>query len=193
LPRVAIGLALTFALVIVVFHVLRPEVDPLARGISRYAVGRYGEAFNAVSLVLAFAFVVTGFAFRQAAPDSGTPGVYLLWLGAAGMVFAAVFPLRAVDSMASENLPHQTGGMIFFLAAAAAPVILSRAVGRHGALAWAIVAATAVFFVSVGVPALTGIRGLLQRVCFGAIVAWLIAANAALDRLSFVGRSGDNP
>jgi hypothetical protein len=188
MPRVAIGLAITFALVIVVFHFLRPDVDPLARGVSRYAVGRYGEVFNAVSLVLSFAFVVTGFGFRQAAPDSGALGVYLLWLGAAGMVVAAVFPLRAVDSMAGVNLPHQAGGMIFFLAAAAAPLVLSRAVGRHAALAWCIVAATAVFFVSIGVPALTGVRGLLQRVCFGTIVAWLIAANAALDQLSFIGR-----
>ena len=187
MPRVAIGLAITFALVIVVFHVLRPDVDPLARGVSRYAVGRYGQVFNAVSLALAFAFVVTGFAFRQAAPDSGTLGVYLLWLGAAGMVFVAVFPLRAEDSMAVENLPHQAGGMIFFLAAAVAPVLLSRAVGRHAVLAWGIVVATAVFFVSVGVPALTGIRGLLQRVCFVTIVAWLIAANAALDRLRTSG------
>ena len=169
MPRVAIGLAIAFALVIVVFHVLRPDVDPLARGVSRYAVGRYGEVFNAVSLVLAFAFVVTGFGFRQAAPDSGTLGVYLLWLGAAGMVFVAVFPLRAVDPMASENLPHQIGGMVFFVAAAAAPVLLSRAVGRHAALAWGAVAATAVFFLSVGIPALAGIRGLLQRVCFAAI------------------------
>ena len=183
----AIGLAIAFALVIVVFHVLRPDVDPLARGVSRYAVGRYGEVFNAVSLVLAFAFVVTGFGFRQAAPDSGALGVYLLWLGAAGMAFAAVFPLRAVDSMASENLPHQLGGMIFFLAAAAAPVLLSRAVGRHAAFAWGIVAATAVFFLSVGIPALAGIRGLLQRLCFVTIVAWLIAANATLDRLRTSG------
>ena len=103
------------------------------------------------------------------------------------MAVAAVFPLRAVDSMASENLPHQLGGMIFFLAAAAAPVLLSRAVGRHAALAWGIVAATAVFFLSVGIPALAGIRGLLQRLCFVTIVAWLIAANATLDRLRTSG------
>jgi Protein of unknown function (DUF998) len=181
MPRVAIGLAIAFALVIAVFHFLRPDVDPLARGVSRYAVGRYGDVFNAVSLALALAFVVTGFGFRQAAPGSGALGVYLLWLGAAGMVFVAVFPLRAEDSMAVENLPHQVGGMIFFLAAAAAAVLLSRAVGRHSALAWGVVAATAVFFVSVGVPALTGISGLLQRVVFATIVAWLVLANSALE------------
>jgi hypothetical protein len=44
MPRVAIGLAIAFALVIVVFHVVRPDVDPLARGVSRYAVGRHGGA-----------------------------------------------------------------------------------------------------------------------------------------------------
>jgi hypothetical membrane protein len=181
MTRLAISLAIAFALVIVLFHFLRPDIDPLARGVSRYAVGRYGEAFNVVSLVLALSFVVTGFGVRQAAPGARTLGVYLLWLSAAGMVLVAVFPLTAVDSMATENLPHQIGGMVFFVAAAAAMVLLSRALGRHAALAWGVVAATAVFFLSVGVPPLAGIRGLLQRACFATIVAWLILANAALD------------
>jgi hypothetical protein len=180
MPRAAIGLAIAFALVIVVFHLLRPDVDPLARGVSRYAVGRYGEAFNAASLLLGCALVATGFGFRRAAPDSGTLGIYLLWLSAAGIAMSAAFPLRALDSMAVENLPHQVGGMIFFPAAAAAAVLLSRATGRHAALAWASVAAVTVFFLSVAVPALAPIRGLLQRACFGAIVAWLVAANASL-------------
>src|SRR6185503_4936456 len=139
MPRVAIGLALAFALLIVVFHFLRPDVDPLARGVSRYGVGRYGELFNAVSLVLALSFVVTGLGVREAAPGTGTAGVYLLWLSAAGMALVALFPLKAVDSMAAENLPHQIGGMVFFVSAAAAIVLLSRALGRHTALAWGVV------------------------------------------------------
>jgi hypothetical membrane protein len=182
MPRVAIGFAIAFALVIVVFHFLRPDVDPLTRGVSRYAVGRYGEAFNAASLMLAVALVATGLGFRRAAPDSGTAGVYLLWLSAVGIALAGAFPLRAVDSMAAENLPHQLGGVVFFPAFVAAAVLLSRATGRHEALAWAAVAAVTVFFLSVGAPALqlTAVRGLLQRACFGAILAWLVLANASL-------------
>jgi hypothetical membrane protein len=184
MPRVAIGLAIAFALVIVVFHFLRPDVDPLMRGVSRYAVGRYGQAFNAASLILGVALVATGFGFRRIAPDSGTVGVYLLWLSAAGIALAGAFPLRAVDSMAAENLPPQAGGVLFFPAAAAAAVLLSRATGRHEALAWATVAAVTVFFLSVGVPALqlTAVRGLLQRACFVAILSWLVLANAAVDQ-----------
>lgn len=193
MPRVAIGLTIAFVLVIAVFHVLRPDVDPYARGVSRYAVGPYGEAFNVASLVLAVALVATGFGFRQAAPAPGTLGVYLLWLSAAGIAVAAAFPLRAVESLAAVNLPHQAGGMIFFPAAAAAALVLSGATGRHTALAWGVVFAVAVFSLSVGVPALTAIRGLLQRICFGTIVAWLIVANAALDRLSLAGRPGASP
>ena len=106
MPRAAIALAIAFALVIVVFHVIRPDVDPLARGVSRYAVGPYGAIFNIVSLVLALSFVVTGFGVRQAAADTGTLGVYLLWLSAAGMVLVAFFPLRAMDPMAAYVYGH---------------------------------------------------------------------------------------
>jgi hypothetical protein len=178
-PRLAIGMAVAFAVTVVILHLVRTDVDPLARGVSRYAVGPYGSIVNVVFLSLAVALIATGVGFRSR-PDVSAAGVYLLWLSAAGIALSALFPLRAVDSMAIENLPHQLGGAIFFPAAAAAAVLLSRAAARDTTLPWLTVAAVAVFFVSLAVPArhLTAIRGLLQRLCFAAIVAWVIVANA---------------
>jgi hypothetical membrane protein len=179
-PRVAIGLAVVFALTVVTLHVVRTDVDPLARGVSRYAVGSYGYVVNGAFLILALALVETGRSFRRDAPNVGTIGVWLLWASAAGMALVALFPLTSADSTGAENLPHQIGGMIFFLAAAAGTVAMSRATGRLTVLAWSITAAVTVYFLSIGVRplGLTGIRGLLQRACFAAIVAWLILVNA---------------
>ena len=184
MPRLAIGMAAAFALTVVVLHFVRTDVDPLARGVSRYAVGEYGSLVNVVFLSLAVALVATGIGFRASLSQAQQAGVYLLWLGAAGIALSGLFPLRAADSTARENLPHQVGGMIFFPAVAAGAVLLSRATGRDTTLAWITVAAVTVFFVSVGVPALglTPIRGLLQRICFAAIVTWLIVANVDILR-----------
>jgi hypothetical membrane protein len=177
--RVAIGLATAFVLTVVTLHFLRTDVDPLARGVSRYAVGEYGYAVNAAFILLAGAVAVTGLGLRGTAPPVGAAGIYLLWLAAAGMALVAIFPLRSADSAATENLPHQLGGMVFFLAAAAGAVVVSRATRRHTMLGWTAAAVVTVYFLSIGVPALrlTEVRGFLQRVCFAAIVAWLILAN----------------
>jgi hypothetical protein len=174
-------MAATFVLTVVTLHFLRTDVDPLARGVSRYAVGEYGPIVNIVFLSLGAALAATGLGFR-ATPRAGQTGVYLLWLSAAGIALTALFPLRSADSAAPVNLPHQVAGMIFFPAAAAGAVVLSRGTNRK-TLAWVTAAAVTIYFLSIGVPALglTAVRGLLQRVCFAAIVTWLILANVALD------------
>jgi hypothetical protein len=181
-PRLAIAMAAAFALTVVVLHFVRTDVDPLARGVSRYAVGDYGSIVNVVFLSLGGALAATGMGFRATTPRAGQAGVYLLWLGAAGIALSALFPLRSADSTAAVNLPHQIGGMIFFPAAAAGAVVLSRGTNRT-TLAWVTVAVVTIYFLSIGVPplGLTAVRGLLQRICFAAIVTWLILANGALD------------
>ncbi|SRR6266540_5355816 len=180
--RLAIGMAAAFVFAVLTLHVLRTDVNPLARGVSRYAVGEYGYVVNVAFLLLAAALVATGIGFRDG-PQAGRAGVWLLWLGAAGMVAVAIFPARAADSAAMANLPHQVGGMVFFVASAAGAVLLSRATTRDTVPAWATAAAVTVYFLSIGVPALrlAAVRGLLQRVCFAAIVIWVIRANVALD------------
>src|SRR5712671_1500513 len=95
-----------FVVTVVMLHVLRTDVDPLARGVSRYAVGEYGYAANAAFLLLAGALAVTGLGFRGTVPPVGAAGICLLWLAATGMALVAIFPLRSADSAATENLPH---------------------------------------------------------------------------------------
>ena len=185
MPRLAIGMAAVFALTVVVLHFVRTDVDPLSRGVSRYAVGDYGSIVNVVFLSLGVALAATGSGFRANAPGASPGGIYLLWLGAAGIAFVAFFPLRSADSTATENLPHQLGGMLFFVAAAAGIVLLSRGTKRSR-LGWFTAAAVTLYFLSIGVPALglTAVRGLIQRACFAAIVTWLILANLPILRES---------
>jgi hypothetical membrane protein len=176
-------MAVAFVVAVVALHVVRTDVNPLTQGVSRDAVGEYGGVVNAAFLILAAAFVATGLGFRRAAPAMGAAGIWLLWMSGAGMALVAIFPVRAADPVALENLPHQAGGMVFFLAAAAGAVVLSRATRRQTVPGWSVAAAVTVYFLSIGVPglALTGVRGLLQRVCFAAIVTWLARANTAID------------
>lgn len=60
LAALGILVATTAFLAIVTWlHAVRPDVDPLRRGVSRYAAGEHGYAVSAAFLMLALALVLS--------------------------------------------------------------------------------------------------------------------------------------
>jgi Protein of unknown function (DUF998) len=158
-------LALGSVVMVVVLHFTRPDVSPLMRGISRYASGRTLVPMTAAFLMLAGAFGVAAWTTRS----------WLLGIAAIAQAAVAAFPDSGVPP--DRSLPHTVFGAVFFVTAVAGLYTSHR---WPSPFAWLPVLALLLFFASVaGVPLLARIPGLLQRVCFVAIAASLIAIRAA--------------
>lgn len=174
-------------------HIARPDVDPMARGISRYAIGPHGSAISMAFAMLAFAIGIAAWLLdRPAQAGAFRWHARCLWCAVAGLLVVIVWPLRSPSAGTAEDWLHQGGGAVFFAATAAGvqaiPKWLARAngLGALAALARACslmsVVTVVVFFVSAMAPgtSLEAIRGLLQRGCFASLSGCLTVLGLGL-------------
>lgn len=91
---VAIGaVAVAFALLIVL-HLLQPELSPATSVVSQYALGAGGWIMAVVFAALGASCLATAAALRvQVRSGAGVAGLVLLVVAAIGLVLAAIFPL----------------------------------------------------------------------------------------------------
>jgi hypothetical protein len=188
-----LGATGAFIGIVVWLHLVRPDVSPMARGISRYAVGPYGSAISVAFVVLAFAVGIAAWLLGR----PGEAGAFRrhaqwLWVAVAGLLVVIVWPLRSPRAGTVEYWLHQGGGAVFFAAAAAGvqaiPQWLRRANGPDAlavvarACSLATVVSVVVFFCSVMATgtSLDEIRGMLQRGCFAALSGCLAVLGLGL-------------
>ena len=176
----AIAGFLTFVTVTVVFLVLRPDLDPLHRVMSNYAVGR-----NGLLMELAFIAAATGaiaVAVLVLRSDwSGRrarAGWLLLLVAGLGLVVAAVFPTDvnpADEPVTTTGHIHVAAGVITFIALAVAGMTVSAVVwrGRAAAVAAFVIGLA---FLAVLVSVAVDLRGLGQRVFLYTAFLWLVTA-----------------
>jgi Protein of unknown function (DUF998) len=154
------GLAIGCVVIVAVLHVLRPDVSPFERGISRYASGPTLPLMTLAFLALAGAIGIAAW----------TTGSWLLGIAAIAQAGVAAFPDANIPP--ARSIPHTVLGFVFFVTVAAGLYTSNRS---SSVLAWLPVVALLLFFASIaGVPGLARAPGLMQRVCFIAIVASLI-------------------
>jgi len=159
------GLAIGTVLIVAALHVIRPDVSPIERGISRYASGSTLGLMTAAFLLLAAAVGMAAWTTRSG----------LLGIAAVAQACVAAFPDANVPP--ARSLPHTIFGFVFFVTVAAGLYTSHRSTS---VLAWLPIAALVLFFASVaGVPLLARLPGVLQRVCFAAIVASLVGLTAS--------------
>jgi Protein of unknown function (DUF998) len=159
------GLAIAFVVIVAVLHVLRPDVSPFERGISRYASGPTLLLMTLAFLALAAALSIAAWASRS----------WLLGIAAIAQAGVAAFPDANVPP--ARSIPHTVLGFVFFVTVAAGLYTSHRS---SSVFAWLPVVALLLFFASIaGVPMLARVPGLMQRVCFVAIVASLIGLTSA--------------
>jgi hypothetical protein len=159
------GLAIGTVMIVAALHVMRPDVSPVARGISRYASAPTLPLMTAAFLALAAAIGIAAW----------TTGSWLLGIAAIAQAGVAAFPDANLPP--ARSLPHTVFGFVFFVTVAAGLYTSHRS---SSVLAWLPMVALLLFFASVaGVPLLARVPGVLQRVCFAAIVASLVGLTAS--------------
>jgi hypothetical protein len=202
-----LGTTGTFISVVMWLHVVRTDVSPMARGISRYAVGPYGSAISLAFGVLAVAIAIAAWQLGSPTNAAGFPRhARSLWVAVAGLAILIVWPLRSSSAGVVEYWLHQVSGAAFFVAAAGGVQAIPRRLDRANGLravtlvargcSVAAVVTVVLFFGSViaaGTP-LEAIRGALQRGCFAALSGSLVALGVGLllDRAAGPTQGVDN-
>ena len=160
MSAVAVRALVALAVVIVAaLHVIRPDVSPIARGISRYASGSTMPLMTAAFLAFAAAIAIAAWTTRS----------WLLGVAAIAQAGVAAFPDAGVPP--DRSVVHTVLGFAFFVSVVAGLYTTHRS---SPVAAWLPIVALLLFFASVaGVPLLERVPGVMQRVCFAAIAASL--------------------
>jgi hypothetical protein len=162
---VCIGCGL-FVGIMVHLHVVRRDVSPLRRGMSRYA----GPPTLGLANV---AFLALAGAFAALAANLDRPAWLLALQAAAGLVVVAATPIGQPATSPVTAL-HTIGGLALY-AGVLGVMFLSPAPAGDPRLRWSFVAALTVFGAGAfGVPGLRRVVGVLQRVVFVLIIVWLL-------------------
>jgi len=104
-----------FFVIVLILHVLRPDVQPLNKAVSNYAIGPYGFLMVSAFFALALAMATLALALAgELAPTRRTQyGVPLLFIASVGLVAVGIFP-------GDVNVPHPPAtltGLIHWIAA----------------------------------------------------------------------------
>jgi Protein of unknown function (DUF998) len=132
--RAAVAAGATFAGLLALLHVLRPDLDPSWRYISEYAIGRFGYLMIFAFLSLSAGYVSLFLAIRsQVRSMWGQVGLAVLLLSAGGLAIAGMFVTDPVSTPATERSMagrlHEVGALLD-LTPIAAPLI-SWSLVRH--------------------------------------------------------------
>lgn len=156
-------------LIAAAFHIVRPDLDPIRHGVSRYEWGAHGS-------IMSVGLVLLGVSLCLSAALESQP---LLLMSGLGAIVVAMVPLPDHPSLVA-NVIHQSAGVVLFVGAAAGMLTIAlekRAERlRVGAARFAVVAL--VVFALVAAVRLPFV-GLTQRALLAAICAWLIAGTPA--------------
>jgi uncharacterized protein DUF998 len=182
--EVSMALAGFFVASVAGLHVRRRDVSPRVQGLSHYAVGATQVVMTAAFVALALAVGLDALLLWQApaATARSGGGVVLLALAAIGLGVVAAVPVPAPGSASWRGPAHTAGALGFFVGAAAGAVLVSGPlVDLRGAVAGALAGAVFLFVLAMGgVPGLFSIRGLLQRLCFALVVAWVFLVGSGV-------------
>ncbi len=180
-----------FALIIVVLHFLRPDLNPLSQPTSRYAVGPYGflmtTAFFSMS-VASFALVI-GLSQGVAKSARSRAGLGLLGLWAVGVLIAMIFPMDVEGTPPTlAGMIHQISGPLTFLCVSLGVNLVSWRFKQDDqwrpfyriALILALVLLAGFVWTFLSFVSQSEFFGLAQRITLGALVTWMLLTAARL-------------
>ena len=176
---VAASAAVVDLLVLGLLHVVSPEVDPVARPVSEYALGDFGWLATIRTLAQGVGPIALAVALRR-------ERVGALLLVVVGVLKLAM-PLFPVDPLGAPatgtgQMHNLLGTLTFFLFPVAA-LVLYRALRRRGSrLAGPVAVVLAIATVGVLVAGAIGGFGLAQRAYLALCAVWLLLAALAVLR-----------
>ena len=205
--RIAIAATVFYAFVMyVAFVFIQPELNPMYRYGSEYAVGRMGWLMKLAFFVWSGGLMALAFAMAKGldAESRSYAAIILFVIGALGVFSAGVFdsdlqvlnenpPPRWVEPPASdEQILHAASGMIGLISLMIGTGIASRRLRRAGRLSskyrilqilsWLMPAA---FIAMATLFASYGLVGLGQRIFLALMFAWLLIAAHGLSVSAF--------
>jgi Protein of unknown function (DUF998) len=159
-------LVVASVLIVVLLHLVKPEIDPSWRMLSEYEIGRYGWLMRVAFVLCAVGCFLTGYQIAA----SGGMGGWLLMLAALGPFGAAFFATEPITvpqaERGREDRIHAAFGALFLLLFPLAATVVTVATPDDSPIAilgpWLLVLTTAVwisFVVFFGSLALLTRRG----------------------------------
>jgi Protein of unknown function (DUF998) len=184
-----------FVVIIVVLHLLRPDLSPISQPTSEYAVGRYGflmtSAFFSMSLA-SFALVVG--LYQGVSPRARSRiGLGLLGLWGVGVLIAMSFPIdpEGAPQTVSGTI-HRINGPLAFLSLTAGTILVSRRFKQDGlwrpfhraALILSLLMLAVFVATFLNIATGSGLAGLCQRIFLAVFVTWFVLTTARLRSLA---------
>ena len=178
-----LGLAL-FTVAILLLHFLSPEFNPVAQGISYYALGQFGWLFTVSLLFLGLAgMALILLLWHRRTNASGYLGLSLLAAWIIMLEAGAFFEMDAPGSVPTlHGRIHSMASLNFLLLAPAALLIQRRRLSRvqrrdperrrGWALAWSVVVASGLLITFNGFLLNLGVGGVVQRAYWITVIAW---------------------
>ena len=174
-----------FVFAIVVLHFLRPEVNPISRPTSEYAVGAYGFFMTAAFFSMSVATFCLLIGLYKGVPLSAQSRTGLIFFGiwGVGLLVAMSFPINQEGTeLTTISTIHRINGPLTFLSLTIGTVLISRRFKRdeswqsfyHSALTLSLIMLVIFIITAVSFAAKTGFEGLCQRTFLVTFVTWFI-------------------
>lgn len=171
-----------------ILHFLRPDIDPVAQGLSYYGRGPYNSLMNSAFAAIGVAGLALTFGLYQTTTARGKSSSGLLLLGIWGItqIVAAIFPIELPgEPPTSAGMIHSLVGFSFVLIGPATLLLARRfandpywaTFSRQAMLiAVGILIASVMLFIFNGILQPLRFGGIAQRAYWLSIVLWLVAA-----------------
>lgn len=195
LATVAITAIAYFVLIIVALHFLRPDLNPISRPTSEYAVGPYGFLMTTAffSMSVASWALVLGLSQGLSHAARSRIGLGLLSIWALGLLIAMSFPIDLDGAPATlSGTIHRINGPLVFLSLTAGVLLVSRRFKQdekwrslhRPALILSLVMLVAFFGVPLAMATGLALAGLAQRIYLVIFVTWFLLTAAHLRSLA---------
>lgn len=181
---------LTAATAVLALHAVRPDLDPVPRRISEYAVGRHGWLMTSAFLGFATGLwaLGRGVAPLAAAHPRVRPVRVLLPVAALGMALAGVFETDVTTPDAPRELVHSVASSMAYTSLVATAVWTATV--ARGAVEWRVrrpivdVVTVLVVLGAIASPVTHDgpYNGLTQRLSYLAVLVWLLLLAHAAAR-----------
>ncbi|HEY3232336.1 MAG TPA: DUF998 domain-containing protein [Roseiflexaceae bacterium] len=195
IATVAIAGIAYFVVIIVALHVLRPDLNPIQRPTSEYAVGPYGYLMTSAffSMSVASWALVIGLYQGVSQPARSRIGLGLLGLWAVGVLIAMLFPIDLEGAPQTiSGTVHRMNGPLTFLSLTAGVILVSRRF-KHDetwrpfhrtALILSLVMLAAFIGTFLSIATESGFAGLTQRIYLATFVTWFLLTAARLRSMA---------
>lgn len=172
-----------FVVVVAVLHFLRPDLNPISRPTSEYAVGQYGFLMSTAffSFSLGSLALVIGLYRGVSQRARSQVGLALLGVCAVGVLIAMSFPIDPEGAPQTlSGTIHRINGPLAFLSLTVGTILVSRRFKQdeqwrplyRTALVLSLVMLTAYIATFVSIVTAAGFVGLCQRILLVAFVSW---------------------